>query len=156
MALIAPRVRRLVAPARVGHLATVGHGQPGLVPVCFVLLKDTIYHAIDDKPKRDPRTLARLRNIRAKPSASFLVDHYEEDWRRLWYVLLRGRARVLESPDPEQRRAIMALRRKYRQYRRALPLDADATVIAIDATTLRDWRASSAGRRRSTRPDSPA
>ncbi|HEY9286900.1 MAG TPA: TIGR03668 family PPOX class F420-dependent oxidoreductase [Candidatus Dormibacteraeota bacterium] len=155
MALISTPVRRLVAGARVGHLATAGHDQLGLVPVCFVLVGDTIYHAIDAKPKRDPRTLARLMNIRTNPTAAFLVDHYEEDWRRLWYVLVRGRARMLEAPDPEHRRAIMALRRKYRQYRSELPLDADAIVIAIDATTLRDWQASSAGRRRSSRRGSP-
>ena len=122
--------------------------------MCFVLLGDTIYHAIDAKPKGDPRMLARLVNIRANPAAAFLVDHYEEDWRRLWYVLVRGTARVLEAPDAEHRRAIMALRRKYPQYRSELPLGADATVIAIDAATLRDWQASSAGRRGSTPRDS--
>lgn len=149
-----PSVRRLVAQARVGHLATVGPGWPALVPVCFVLLEDTIYHAIDAKPKRNPRNLGRLANLGRNPRAAFLVDHYEEDWRRLWYALFRGSARILGAPDPEHRRAITALRRKYSQYRTELPLAADAIVIAIDATALSHWQASSSGRRSSNRPGS--
>ncbi|TME76072.1 MAG: hypothetical protein E6I46_07225 [Chloroflexi bacterium] len=91
---------------RVGHFATTDGREPALVPVCFVVLGDTLYHAIDAKPKSTPPSrLRRVRNVRANPSAAFLIDHYEEDWGRLWYALLRGRASVLDH-GPERQRAI--------------------------------------------------
>ena len=83
------------------------------MPVCFVLLGDTIYQAIDAKPKSvAPRRLRRVKNIQANPRAAFLVDQYVENWRRLWWVLLHGRARLV-ALGAEHERAISALRRKY-------------------------------------------
>ena len=145
--LIDPGLRRRIARARVGHLATSDGTRPSVVPVCFVLLGDTIYQAIDAKPKSvGARRLRRVKNITANPEAALLVDHYLEDWRRLWWVLLRGRARIAVD-ILEQRRAIAALRRKYPQYRRTTPLAADALVIALDVRRLRHWRASRPVRR---------
>ena len=118
-----------------------------MVPVCFVLLGDTIYQAIDAKPKSvSAGQLRRVKNIRANPVAALLIDHYVEDWRRLWWVLLRGRARVVAN-GAERGRAIKALRRKYPQYRTTTPLAADALVIALDVRRLRHWRASHLVRR---------
>jgi PPOX class probable F420-dependent enzyme len=147
-------LRRRIARARVGHLATSDRLTPAVVPVCFVLLGETLYHAIDGKPKR-PGQLQRVKNVQANPRAGLLIDHYDEDWRRLWYVLLRGKARVVYR-GPEQGRAITALRKKYPQYRTTVPLSADALVIAIDVGRLQHWRASSTGRGRADRPDRPA
>jgi PPOX class probable F420-dependent enzyme len=145
--LIDAGLRRRIARARVGHLATSDGLTPSVVPVCFVLIGDTLYQAIDGKPKsRAPGQLRRVKNVRANPRAALLIDHYVEDWRRLWYVLLRGRARIVDR-GPEQKRAIVALRKKYPQYRSTVPLAADALVIAIDVRRLQDWRASSRGRR---------
>ncbi|HET9849941.1 MAG TPA: TIGR03668 family PPOX class F420-dependent oxidoreductase [Candidatus Dormibacteraeota bacterium] len=146
-------MRRQVTRARVGHFASSDGERPALVPVCFVLLGATLYHAIDAKPKaREPRRLQRVLNIRANQNAALLVDHYEEDWRRLWYALFRGTARILES-GTEHERAIRALRRKYRQYRTTVPLDDGALVIALDAQRLSHWQSSSPGRDRARRRD---
>jgi len=118
-----------------------------VVPVCFVLIGDTIYQAIDAKPKSvSAGQLRRVKNIRVNPVAALLIDHYVEDWRRLWWVLLRGRARVVAN-GAEQGRAIKALRRKYPQYQTSRPLAADALVIALDVRRLRHWRASRPVRR---------
>ena len=145
--LIDPGLRRRITRARVGHLATSDGTRPTVIPVCFVLLGDTVYQAIDAKPKSvAPRRLRRVRNIQANPEAALVVDHYLEDWRRLWWVLLHGRARLV-TPGPEQRRAIAALRRKYPQYRTTTPLTADALVIALDVRRLRHWPASHPCRR---------
>jgi PPOX class probable F420-dependent enzyme len=145
-------LRRRIGRARVGHLATSDGMMPAVVPVCFVLLGSTIYQAIDGKPKSvAPSRLRRVKNVRANPRAALLIDHYVENWRQLWYVLLSGRARVIDR-GAEQRRAITALRRKYAQYRTSVPLAADALVIAIDVRRLRHWRASSPGRRRAGPP----
>lgn len=128
-----------------------------MVPVCFVLIGDTLYHAIDAKPKRvTAAELARVRNVRTNPNAVLLVDHYEEDWRRLWYVLFRGRARLLGA-GMEQRRALAALRRKYTQYRTTVPLGQQALVIAVDIGRLSVWQATPravGGARRGQRSES--
>lgn len=156
MARIPAPVRRLASSVRVGYFATSDGAAPSVVPVVFALVGDTIYHAIDAKPKsREPRQLRRVRNVLANPSAALLVDHYEEDWPRLWFALFRGRATVIER-GREHQRAISALRRKYRQYRTTLPLDANALVIALRVQQLSHWRASSPGRRARARPDRPA
>jgi len=145
--LIDPGLRRRITQARVGHLATSDGTRPTVIPVCFVLLGDTLYQAIDAKPKSvAPRRLRRVRNIQANPEAALLVDDYLENWRRLWWVLLHGRARLVED-GAEQQRAIAALRRKYPQYRTTTPLAADALVIALDVRRLRHWQASHAVRR---------
>lgn len=140
-----PQSRRGFARARVGHFATSDGRRPSLVPVCFVLLGGTVYHAIDAKPKSLPANrLRRVANIRANPNAALLVDHYEEDWSRLWFSLARGQARLI-TEGVEHRRAILALRRKYPQYRSTFPLADDALVIALDVRQMTRWV--SAGRR---------
>jgi len=140
----------------VGHFATSDGTTPSVVPVCFVLLGETLYHAIDGKPKSvNPGQLRRVKNVRANPRAALLIDEYLEDWRKLWYVLLRGKARIVVR-GPEQEGAILALRKKYPQYRTTVPLAADALVIAIDVRRLRHWRSSSRGRGRLRRPGRPA
>ena len=74
------------------------------MPVCFVLVGDCVYQAIDAKPKSvAPGRLRRVKNIRANPKAALLVDQYLEDWRRLWWVLLQGRARLLTQGSEQQR-----------------------------------------------------
>lgn len=115
-------MRRLVEPARIGHLATIRpDGRPHVVPVCFVLLGEVLYSAVDHKPKRHQR-LRRLANVEATGHACLLVDGYSEDWSKLWWVRLDGRGRVLaESEADESARALDALVGKYRQYSRQTP-----------------------------------
>ena len=88
-----------VEAQRVGRLATAdAAGVPHVVPVCFAVLGDALYVTIDAKPKRTPGgSLKRLRNIAANPSVAFVADRYDEDWSRLGWVMLRGRAEILEA-----------------------------------------------------------
>ena len=120
------------AGARVGRLATVSaEGRPHIVPVTFALLDDTLVTAVDAKPKFT-RALRRLENVRATGRASLLVDHYEEDWSRLWWVRVDGPAEVLESAAA----ALDALAAKYEQYRANRPA---GPVIEITAERWRSW-----------------
>jgi PPOX class probable F420-dependent enzyme len=129
-------LRRLVAAARVARLATIDpDGRPHLVPIVFVLDGETLYSAVDAKPKRS-RRLRRIENARARPDVTVLVDHYEEDWSRLWWVRLRGRARVLDAGE-EAERALRLLDEKYEQYRSAPP---GPPVLAVDVHEWRGWR----------------
>ncbi|MBD0349281.1 MAG: TIGR03668 family PPOX class F420-dependent oxidoreductase [Thermoleophilia bacterium] len=132
---------RLVG-ARVATLATIDpDGRTHLVPIVFAIDGDTLYSAVDRKPKRS-QTLRRMENARARPDVTVLVDHYEEDWRRLWWIRLRGRARVLEEGE-ERERALELLAGKYAQYRADPP---DGAVLAVDVTEVREWAAASGGR----------
>ena len=125
---------RLVA-ARVARLATTDpDGRPHLVPIVFALDGGTLYTAVDSKPKRS-RTLRRIENARARPDVTILVDSYAEDWDSLWWIRLRGRARVLDG-GAECRRALALLREKYPQYRDAPP---EGPVLAVDVTETREW-----------------
>src|SRR4051794_31914153 len=109
-----------LAAARVGRLATTDpDGRPHLVPIVFALDGETLYSAVDDKPKRS-RTLRRIENARTRPDVTILVDHYEEDWGRLWWIRVRGRARVLDGGE-EHGRAVALLVEKYLQYRSRPP-----------------------------------
>src|SRR5436853_257731 len=130
----------LLREARVARLATAdAAGQPHVVPVCFAVDGRTIYTPLDEKLKRvAPRRLRRVRNIEANPRIALIVDHYEEDWRRLRFALVTGTARIIED-GPEHARAIALLREKYPQYR-AMRLE-DRPVLVISPNTVVTWAA---------------
>jgi PPOX class probable F420-dependent enzyme len=94
---------------------------------------------VDAKPKRS-RTLRRIENARLNPSVAVLVDHYEEDWERLSWIRLRGRARVLDGGE-EAAHALELLSAKYEQYADTPP---GPPVLAVDVDEWRVWNASEA------------
>ncbi len=155
--LAADHARRLLAAARVARLATASpDGVPHLVPVTFALAGDTVYTAVDGKPKaargaqrgvprgdprRVPGALRRLDNIRRNPAVALLADHYDEDWAALWWARADGQASVIDDP------ALMAgpvrlLAGRYPQYAQ-VPLP--GPVIAIRVTRWSGWAASPPG-----------
>jgi PPOX class probable F420-dependent enzyme len=111
-------------------------GDPHLVPVCFVLLDEVVYTAVDHKPKRSSR-LRRVANIEATGRACLLVDRYEEDWSRLWWVRVDGAGRVVTDPG-EAASAVAALVDKYEQYAAHRP---DGPVLALDPVHWSGWSA---------------
>ncbi|MPZ63382.1 MAG: TIGR03668 family PPOX class F420-dependent oxidoreductase [Propionibacteriales bacterium] len=129
--------RARFAGARVARLGTVGPaGEPHLVPVTFACRMDTVYTAVDAKPKTT-RRLKRLANLESNPAVCLLVDHYSDDWDDLWWVRADGRAHVV--PDgPEFGEAIRSLRAKYPQYADAPP-EGPAIVVAV--TRWQGWSA---------------
>jgi len=114
--VLSVRERAFVETRRVAHLATAdSRAVPQVVPVCFGLAEDALYITIDQKPKREGgRPLKRLRNIAENPRVSVVFDRYDEDWRRLAWVMLHGRAGIL-TEGPEHDRAQALLRARYRQ-----------------------------------------
>ena len=127
--------RERFAAARVARLGTAdAQGRPHLVPVVFVVREETVYSAVDAKPKRTT-SLRRLANVAENPAVSLLVDHYEDDWDRLWWVRADGRGRVLDGSMPEAARAIELLRARYPQQRAA------GAVLAVDVQRWSGWAA---------------
>ena len=114
--MLSPAERRFVEGQRVARLASAdSRAIPHVVPVCFGLAGDAVYITIDQKPKRvGGRPLKRLRNIADNPRLAMVFDRYDEDWRRLAWVMLHGRAEIL-AEGPEHHRAQALLRERYPQ-----------------------------------------
>ena len=131
--------RTFVRSARVARLATADDaGRPHAVPLCFSLLDDRLVSVIDEKPKRaGPHTLKRIRNIQENPAVAVLIDRYAEQWDRLGWVRIDGRASVWEPSHPQHDDAISLLRRKYSQYETQEL--ADRPLIAIEPTHVVSW-----------------
>jgi PPOX class probable F420-dependent enzyme len=118
----------------VARLATVRpDGSPRVVPICFALDGDTLYSVVDEKPKRT-RRLARLTDIEHDTRVEVLIDQYDDDWSRLWWVRLRGRARVVEHDE----RALELLAAKYPQYREQSP---QGPFVVVEIEERRSWSA---------------
>ena len=136
-AMLTDRQRRFLAARRVGHLATAGRdAAPHVVPVCFAVEGQTLYVTIDAKPKRAGRTLRRIANILDNPAVCFIADHYDEDWTRLAWVMLRGNAEILEG-GAEHDAAQALLRARYKQLA-AMDI-AELPVIALRIARATDW-----------------
>jgi PPOX class probable F420-dependent enzyme len=127
-----------VRAARVAHLATAdAAGQPLVIPICFVLDGKEFFSPIDEKPKRtSPTQLKRLRNIAENPKVCLIIDRYDEDWRRLLYVLITGKGKVIFRGE-RHKKAVKLLRRKYTQYRRMAIHQ--RPVISIKAHHVKVW-----------------
>src|SRR6185503_9537482 len=137
---LSPRASSLVRSARVAHLATANaEGQPHVIPICFVYDGKNFYSPIDEKPKRTvPQKLKRVQNIRENAQVAVVIDSYNEDWRKLAYILVSGKARVLLS-GANHRKAVKLLRRKYSQYRK-MRIDR-LPMILIRPTRMTSWGA---------------
>jgi PPOX class probable F420-dependent enzyme len=130
-------MRQRAGAARVARLATAGaDGAPHIVPFAFALWGETLFSAVDHKPKSGAR-LKRLENIEHEPRVAVLVDEYDDDWERLWWVRLDGRARIVAS-QTERARATALLVAKYEQYAEH-PLDGE--MFAVDVERWSGWSA---------------
>jgi PPOX class probable F420-dependent enzyme len=129
-----------ISAARVAHLATAdAKGQPHVIPICFVFDGKYFYSPIDEKPKRvAPRKLKRITNIRENPNVSLVIDRYEEDWRKLAYILVFGKAQIVLR-GKKYLKAIRLLRKKYPQYR-AMAID-ERPMIVIKPEKVTGWGA---------------
>jgi PPOX class probable F420-dependent enzyme len=135
--LSAEEARRRLAAGRIARLATVrADGRPHVVPIVYAMQDDLIYSIADPKPKRS-LVLLRNQNIAANPAVSLLVDAYDEDWERIWWVRADGAAHVVES-GPERDTTIRLLRAKYPQYETWTTPFGAATVIRVERLT--SWK----------------
>ena len=121
----------------VARLATTrADRRPHIVPICFVLEGDTLVSVVDGKPKRSA-DLLRLANVRAHDDVSLLVDHYDDDWTRLWWVRLDGVAEVVA----EGSRARGRDRATHGEVSPVRNDDADRRGPAVTVTGVASWEA---------------
>jgi PPOX class probable F420-dependent enzyme len=134
------RVGEFLRLARVAHLATSsGKAVPHNIPLCFWFDVARFYFVIDEKPKRRAGTgPKRMRNIAENPRVALVIDHYEEEWAYLAYVLVHGEAHVVDDPN-EYMLGLRNLRDKYPQYR-AMALNPERNpMVRIDADRVHVW-----------------
>jgi PPOX class probable F420-dependent enzyme len=127
---------RLLDAAPVATLATVApDGRPHLVPIVFARSGGVLWSPIDGKPKRGGAQLARLRNVAHEPRVALLVEHYDADWRALWWIRVDGRASLVRGDAAAE----AALRAKYPQYR-TVPLYAgEPLLLRIEPIRTTGW-----------------
>ena len=111
-----PQIEAL-SDATVARLATADRsGVPHVVPVCFGVSNGCIFILLDHKPKQAKLTnLKRVKNILENSNVSRIIDHYDNDWTNLWYILISGHAALLEE-TPERPEVLDTLVHKYPQY----------------------------------------
>lgn len=137
--VVSQLARERFGSALVARLATVTpDGRPHIVPITFAVQDDTVWTAVDGKPKRS-RSLQRLANIAAHPAVSLLADHYADDWSDLWWVRADGQARQLDAGSPEEAEGLRRLEARYWQYQANPPR---GPVVAVTVTGWRSWVAS--------------
>jgi coenzyme F420-0:L-glutamate ligase/coenzyme F420-1:gamma-L-glutamate ligase len=138
---LTPEQTTFLVRRRVARLATAGAtGEPHVVPVCFAYAPGSVYIALDEKPKDvSPTRLKRVRNILENPNVALVADRYSEDWSLLAFVMVRGRAGLLEPGEEEHAAAVRLLRGKYHQYEK-MRIEANP-VIAIRPTRASSWGA---------------
>lgn len=143
--------RTFIRDHRVARLATVDEAvQPAIIPICYVFDGDYIYSPIDEKPKSvAASSLKRVRNIEANPKVALVIDDYSEDWGKLAYVLIIGKAEIIcpreeaggarETQAQEHARAVEMLREKYSQYR-SMKIE-ERPMIKIRLSRIKRWGA---------------
>ena len=141
MGSIPAAVAGFISEGRVGHLGTADlTGQPLVVPICYAWYGESLYSAIDAKPKTERiEGLKRIRNIRANAKVSVVIDRWDEDWTRLRYVIIQVDARLV-TDGPDFSRGADLLVAKYPQYR-AMGLARDAgLMIVVAPVKVTDWQ----------------
>ncbi len=134
------KVIEFIKSHKVARLATVdGLGRPLVVPICYYFDGGFIYTPIDKKPKRaSPKELRRVRNIIENPNVSLLIDEYYEDWTKLCYVIINGRAEIIESGE-EYQNSLRLLSEKYTQYADMKLSGLNLPVIKIIPERIISW-----------------
>lgn len=143
MELEAESIDALLTRWPVARLVTLGAGgRPEPVPIVFARWGEALFTPIDGKPKRagGAGVLARERNVRADPRVAVLLDHYDPDWEKLWWLRIEGRAEGV--PAEAWPAAAEALRAKYPQYARVPLFSGEPRLLRISIERISSWRAS--------------
>ncbi|HWP91659.1 MAG TPA: TIGR03668 family PPOX class F420-dependent oxidoreductase [Thermodesulfobacteriota bacterium] len=141
MIMLTDGENQFILSHRVARLATVDRfGKPLVVPICYAYDGMNIYTPIDKKPKRvSVRGLKRIKNIMENPYVSLVIDEYHEDWDKLSYIIIHGKAELIESGQ-EYQESLRLLTQKYVQYERMNLTGLNLPVIKIIPERIISWR----------------
>jgi PPOX class probable F420-dependent enzyme len=112
------RLKAIINKAKVARLATVdSEGKPHLVPVVFVYDGEHYYIPIDKKTKQkpsEPEKLKRVKNIQTNPNIALLIDEYNEDWTKLYFVMVQGRALLISNKKGERENELLLFEKAHK------------------------------------------
>ena len=139
---IRPAIVKFIERAKVARLATVSpECKPHLVPVVFVFDDNHFFIPIDNKRKTSkPEKLKRVTNIYENPNVALLIDDYDEDWTKLAFVMVQGKASIINKLQEENiqlQEAHKKLMIKYPQYQE---IGLGEMCIKIMPEKLASWR----------------
>ena len=136
--MLTDQVRGFLHNHRVARFATAEpSGQPHVVPICYAVSDDTMYFTIDEKRKQPTnKPLKRIRNIQKNPQVALVVDRYEDDWTQLGWVMVQGKAALLDDGE-EHTKAQRLLKDRYPQLERMQITD--LPVIAVRIKRVVSW-----------------
>lgn len=138
---IPPAVEALIERARVARLATIdSEFKPHLVPVVFVFDRSHFFIPIDEKRKTaKPEKLKRIKNIQDNPNVALLIDEYSEDWTKLAFVMIQGKATIITTKTQgniQLQEAYKKLTTKYQQYQK---IELREMCIIIKPEKIASW-----------------
>lgn len=136
------KIEILIKNANVAYLATAASDlQPYVTPVVFILQNGSIYVPLDKKPKTvEISQLKRVKNIQSNPKVCFLIHHYEEDWSKLWFVMVTGYATLNGASEISSLKLKIIHNNflsKYPQYKK---ISTGNMYIKIKITKITYWR----------------
>jgi PPOX class probable F420-dependent enzyme len=138
---IPPAVEDFIKRARVARLATIdSEFKSYLVPVVFVFDGNHFFIPVDEKRKTaKPEKLKRIRNIQDNPNVALLIDEYSEDWTKLAFVMIQGKASIASTGEgnTQVREAYKKLMTKYVQYQK---VGIGEMCIIITPNKVASWR----------------
>ena len=119
---------------RTSHHGVLGTVHPGrgvdAVPVVFAVDGSRVLVPVDTVKAKSTTRLQRVANLAGDPRCVLLVDHYDDDWSKLWWVRAHGTATVVEGRHD----ALTA----FAQYREE---GAVAATIVLRPDVVSGWRA---------------
>ena len=137
-------IKEIVEKARVARLATVdSECKPHLIPVVFVFDNNCYFIPIDEKHKRStPEKLRRTKNIQQNSNVVLLIDEYNEDWTKLYFIMIQGNAKIIGGKKLEQNEKVLlekAHRLLYEKYLQYEKIGVGGYVIMIDPKKVISW-----------------
>jgi len=137
----------IIDNARVARLATVdSECRPYLVPVVFTFDGKDYYIPIDRKAKRSKsEDLKRVTNIQSNPNVALLIDFYDEDWTKLYFLMIRGKASLISNKEGQTQNKVSLLLKKahkllYQKYPQYQRIGIGEYVIMIHPEKITIWK----------------
>jgi len=129
----------LIKGAKVARLATVDQkSHPYVVPVVFVFHENSFFIPLDEKVKTvNARKLKRVKNIEKNPNVTLLIDKYQNDWKKLFFLMIHGKAIVIDGKNSKIMDEVHKLFiSKYPQYKK---IGVGNSCIKINPTKVTFW-----------------
>ncbi len=132
------KTKALIKGAKVARLSTVDQkSYPYVVPVVFVFHENSFFIPLDEKKKTvNSRNLKRVKNIEKNPNVTLLIDKYQNDWKKLFFLMIHGKAKVIDGNNKLIDKIHKLLVSKYPQYKK---IGIGNSCIKIEPTKVRFW-----------------